>query len=133
LARTGFEWFTVFAEDRSEPDVCQLRFGLRMPATERCEKLTEVKLLATVGDVNNLVGVPSFQPVHEGRQIGGGIIEPTVLFLNDERVGGPLTLLVNQKGILLGRQRMIRQNSLGASADGGNPGLQDLLDHGRQA
>ena len=44
-----------------------------MPATEHGENLFEVELLASIGDVNDFVRMPGFEPM---RQRGGIAIEP---------------------------------------------------------
>ena len=75
LAGAGFERLAVLAQDGAEPDVGQLGFGLRMPAAEGGEQLPEMELLAAVGDIDDFVRAPGFEPVGQRRQVGGGVVE----------------------------------------------------------
>ena len=79
-------------------------FRLRMPAAEDSKDLFEVKLLAAVGDVNDFIRAPGFETIRQRGQIGRGIIETAVAFLNQTRVGRPRAVLVNQERVLFRRQ-----------------------------
>src|ERR1051325_9463664 len=63
-----------------------------MPAAENGEKLLEMELLAAIGNIDHFVGTPGFEPVLQGGEVGGGVIEGTVAF-SDE--GGILFELRN--------------------------------------
>ena len=103
---------------RIEPNQtwASLILALRMPAPERREQLLEVQLLAAVGDVDDLVGVPGFQPVGQRGQVGGGVIEAAVALLDDERIGSPLAFLVDEERVVLGRHGAVEEDGAGASA-----------------
>src|SRR5437879_438433 len=54
-----------------------------MPAAENGEKLLEMELLAAIGNIDHLVGAPGFEPVLQGRKVGGGVIEGTIAFSDE--------------------------------------------------
>ena len=82
FAGAGFEGLAVLAQDGAEPDVGQFHFGLGMPPAERGEELLEMELLAGIGDIDDLVGVPGLQPVRQGGEVGSGVVEGAVALLN---------------------------------------------------
>ena len=112
LAAARFERLAVLAENRAEPDVGQLgassSFGasaLRtvprrcrqlLPFAERGEELLEMQLLPAVGDVNDFVRLPGFEPVFQRRQIGGRVIESAVAFADERRMRLQLRNIVEE-------------------------------------
>ena len=107
----------------------QLDFGLRMPATEHGENLFEVELLASIGDVNDFVRMPGFEPMRQRGQIGRGVVEGAVALLNQTRIGRPLALLVNQERVLSRWRRTVRENADGAFAFARDAFRPQFLDH----
>ena len=94
LAAARFERFAILAENRAEPDMCQFRIWMRcfrMPFAERGKHLLKMQLLSSVGDVNDFVRMPRFQPVSQRGEIGGGVVE-TAVALPDERRDAVLQL-----------------------------------------
>src|ERR1039457_6423029 len=98
-----------------------------MPAPKRSEQLPEVQLLTAIGDVDDLVRVPGFEAVPQSRQISGGVIETAIALLNDKRVGHPLTLFMDEEGVVLRRAGAVGEDGAGAAALGGQAAArQDL-------
>src|ERR1017187_8947568 len=104
-----------------------------MPAPERGEQLPEVELLAAIGDVDDLVGVPGFDAVRQGSQIGGGVIETTVALLNDERTRDPLSLFMDEEGVVLGRDGTVGEDGAGAATLGGHAPAPQFVHDGLEA
>ena len=61
-----------------------------------------MQLLAAIGDVDDLVGVPGFDAVRQGGQVGGGVVEAAVALLDDERIGNPLAFFMDEEGSSFG-------------------------------
>ena len=62
----------------------KFRPSFRLPLCEYCKKLVEVKLLTSVGYVDDFIRVPGIEAILDGSQISSGIIEPSVA-LTDKR------------------------------------------------
>src|ERR1039458_1142977 len=98
-----------------------------MPPPERSKQLPEVQLLAAICDVDDLVRVPGFEPVPQGSQIGAGVIETAIALLNDKRIGHPLTLFVNEEGVVLRRAGAVGEDGTGAAALGGKAAAHQVI------
>ena len=58
-----------------------------LPACEGGENLLEMQLLPAVGDVNDFVRLPGFEPVSQRRQIGRRVIETAVALADERGIG----------------------------------------------
>src|ERR1017187_4299065 len=101
-----------------------------MPALERGKELTEVQLLAAIGDVDDLSGLPGIDAVRQGGQVRAGVVEPAVALLNDKRVRNPLAFFMDEKRVVLGRHGTIREDDKGPAALGGNAPAHPLVHAG---
>ena len=86
-------------------------FGLGVPAAEDGEELLEMELLAGVGDIDDLVGVPGLQPVGQGGEVGGGVVEGAVALLDQGGVFLQLRDVLEEDGH---RAFALAGNALGA-------------------
>ena len=122
FAGARFERLAVVAQDRAEPDMRELHLvgQFRMPAAKRGEQLLKVQLLAAIGDIDDLLRLPGFEPVGNGRQIGRGVVETAVAFLDELRIGLPFAVALNEKRVFLGRQRTVAEDALRAFAFAGD-------------
>ena len=111
----------------------QFRDRIRTPAPEDGEKLAKVKLLAPVRDVKDLVGLPCGEAVIERGEIGRGVVRRPIALLDDCRIWPPSFLVLDQKRILLLRQRTIGENADGAFAFRGDAALAQFFDDGFEA
>ena len=91
---TSLKRSAILPQDGAEPNVGKPHVGAGLPARESGEELAKMELLAPVRDVNDFVGTPGFDTECEGSQVGGGVIESAIGFLNDERVGSPVAVLL---------------------------------------
>ena len=60
--------------------------GLGMPVPKDREELLKVQLLPGVGDVHDLLGVPGFEAIGKGGEIGGCIVRGAVALPDNGRV-----------------------------------------------
>ncbi len=133
IAGAGFEGFAVVAEDGAEPDVGELGGGFGVPALEDVEDLAEVELLAAVGDVEDGVWLPGFEAELEGGEVGGGVVGGAIAFEDEAGVGGPLSVALDEEGVVFGGQGMVREDAEGAFAFDGEAAEAEVLDDGGQA
>jgi len=100
---------------------------LRMPAAKGGKNLFELKLLAAVGNINDFVRVPGLETMLQRGQIGCGVIETAVAFLNLTRIGRPGAVLMNQERVLLRRQSAVGKNANRALAFARDASVTQLL------